>query len=131
MNIGKLAKQADVNIQTIRYYEKIGILKPTHRLESGYRVYEEESLRRLRFIKRGQELGFTLDEIKELLSLRSTSPSGRQKARSKAIGKIADIREKISYLRKLESNLKKLVSDCEHGAVTSPCPILEKMEVHS
>lgn len=131
MNIGSIAKQANVNIQTVRYYERIGILKPTERRDSGYRVYDEDSLRRLLFIKRAQELGFTLDDVRELLGLRATASASREKVRAKAKEKIGDIRSKIAYLKRLESNLKKLVDACEHGSATGPCPILEKLEVES
>ena len=127
MKIGILARQANVNIQTVRYYEKIGILKPTLRRESGYRVYDSASLDRLLFIKRAQELGFTLTDIKELLSLQFSSPASRERARGKAKERVADIRQKIDYLEKLEATLKKLIRDCEHGAKTGPCPILKRM----
>ena len=128
MKIGHLARQAGVNIQTVRYYERIGILRPPLRRESGYRDYDEDSLHKLRFIRRAQELGFTLDEIKDLLSLRTSSSRSREKARSKAKEKVADIRNKIADLKNLEANLKKLIHDCENGAVSGPCPILERME---
>jgi len=127
MNIGQLAKDANVNVQTVRYYERVGILKPTLRKESGYRVYDESSLERLRFIKRAQELGFALTDIRELLSLRATSPASRKQACAKAKERVSDIRGKIAYLKKLESNLKRLIHDCEHGSETGPCPILERM----
>jgi len=129
MKIGALAKQANVNIQTVRYYERIGILKATTRRDSGYRVYDQDSLKRLLFIKRAQELGFALDDIRELLNLRASTPAARERVRKKAREKISEIRAKIADLKKLESNLKTLVHDCEHGPLSSPCPILERMEM--
>lgn len=129
MKIGSLAKQANVNTQTVRYYERIGILKATDRRESGYRVYDQGSLKRLLFIKRAQELGFALDDIRELLNLRASTPAARERARNKAREKIAEIGAKIVDLKKLESKLKALVRDCEHGSLKSPCPILERMEM--
>ena len=129
MNIGALAKQGKVNIQTIRYYEKVGLLMPTQRRESGYRVYDLSALERLSFIKRAQGLGFTLREIKELLGLHGSNSksNSRSGVRAKAQMRIADIREKIAALKKLEIILKKLIRDCENGADTGPCPILEYM----
>jgi DNA-binding transcriptional MerR regulator len=129
MKIGSLAKQANVNIQTIRYYERIGILKATLRRDSGYRIYDQDSLKRLLFIKRAQEVGFALDDIRDLLNLRASTPAARERVRNKARGKISEIRAKIADLKKLESNLKTLVHDCEHGSLNSPCPILERMEM--
>lgn len=129
MKIGSLAKQAKVNIQTVRYYERIGILKATMRRNSGYRVYDHDSLKRLLFIKRAQELGFALDDIRDLLNLRASTPAARERVRNKAREKISEIRAKIADLKKLESNLKTLVRDCEHGSLNSPCPILERMEM--
>ncbi|MBI3555337.1 MAG: heavy metal-responsive transcriptional regulator [Deltaproteobacteria bacterium] len=131
MNIGTLAKQANVNIQTVRYYERIGILKAVQRRDSGYRIYDADSLKRLLFIKRAQDLGFALNDIRELLNLRASTPAARERVRAKAREKISEIRSKITELKKLESNLKKLVRDCEHGSLKSPCPILERMEVSS
>jgi MerR family transcriptional regulator, copper efflux regulator len=128
MNIGSLAKRAKVSVQAVRYYERIGILKPILRRDSGYRVYDDESVRRLHFIKRGQGLGFTLEEIHELLALRPRSARGRRQARKKAQAKIIAIHEKIAYLRKLEATLKRLVRDCKHRTLESPCPILDRME---
>jgi DNA-binding transcriptional MerR regulator len=128
MNIGSLAKEAQVNVQTLRYYERLGILKPVQRRDSGYRVYDADSLQRVRFIKRAQDLGFSLSEIKDLLSLNISSAGSRTRARAKAKIKLAEIREKIAYLKKLESTLKQLVADCECGNSDDPCPILKKME---
>jgi len=129
MKIGYLAKKANVNIQTIRYYERIGILKPELRRESGYRVFNEDSIRRLLFIKRAQNLGFSLNDIKELLNLSASSSAGRRAAREKSIEKIAMIQEKITDLKELEKTLKKLVANCARRELTSPCPILEGMEI--
>jgi DNA-binding transcriptional MerR regulator len=128
MNIGALAKQAAVGIQTIRYYERVGLIVPKSRRESGYRVYDEDSLARLRFIKRAQDLGFKLEEIKELLGLRSSSTTSRERARNKAKTKLLEVQSKISYLKHLETTLKRLINDCEHHRPSGNCPILEMME---
>lgn len=129
-SIGQAAKNASVNIQTLRYYERIGLLKPITRQTSGYRVYDLECIQRITFIKRAQDLGFSLDEIRDLLALRVSSVRSREKVRTKTREKIKNIQEKIVYLRKLESTLKELLAECEHGKESSPCPILEKMEGH-
>lgn len=126
--IGQLAKAAKINIQTIRFYERQGILKPLDRLDSGYRVYNEESLKRLTFILHAKELGFSLNEIQDLLKLRIRTVEGCDKVRVKAQKKLADIQIKILHLKKLESTLKGLVSDCENRKVSNCCPIIEKME---
>jgi len=126
---GKLAKAAGVNIQTVRFYDREGVLKPTSRTEAGYRVYDTEGLKRLKFIIQAKELGFSLKEIKDLLSLRVRSVQACNKVQSKAKAKLEDIQGKISDLRRLERTLKKLIGDCENRVVSDQCPILEKMEV--
>lgn len=126
--IGELAKRAQVNIQTVRYYEREGVLEPISRRDSGYRIYNEESLKRLTFIRHAKELGFSLKEINELLRLRVRSTQGCNRVRSKANEKLGEIQKKISHLRKLERTLLSLISDCEKRVVSDCCPILEKME---
>lgn len=129
--IGQLAKAAQVNPQTLRFYERKGILKPTSRLESKYRVYDLASLKRLQFIKQAKSMGFSLDEIQSLLSLRIRSPERCNQVRAKAERKLKDVRDRISQLKKLERTLVDLVSDCENRVVSDCCPILEKMETGS
>ncbi len=126
--IGQLAKAAKVNPQTLRFYERKGILKPTSRLESKYRIYDLASLKRLRFIKQAKSMGFSLDEIQSLLNLRIRSADRCNQVRAKAERKLKDVRERISQLKKLERTLVNLVSDCENRLVSDSCPILEKME---
>jgi DNA-binding transcriptional MerR regulator len=129
--IGQLAKAAQVNPQTLRFYERKGILKPTSRLESRYRVYDLASLKRLQFIKQAKSMGFSLDEIQSLLNLRIRSTERCNQVRAKAERKLTDVRDRISQLRKLERTLVELVSDCENRVVSDCCPILEKMETGS
>ena len=129
LTIGQLAKAAGVNVQTVRFYEREGILKPQTRLDSGYRVYNEDSLKRLHFIRQAKDLGFSLDEIQGLLNLRVRSVDRCSQVRSKAEQKLKDVRQKITHLKKLERTLKSLVSDCENRVVSDCCPIIEKMEV--
>lgn len=126
--IGELAKRADVNIQTIRFYEREGVLKALARRESGYRVYNEASLKKLRFIRHAKELGFSLKEINDLMNLSIKSVPRCEKVRGKAQSKLSEIQEKIAHLRQLEKTLKSLVSDCENRVISDCCPILAKME---
>lgn len=125
--IGEMAKRAEVNIQTVRFYERQGILKPDARLDSGYRLYTEDSLKKLVFIRQAKQLGFSLTEIKELLGLRIKSPGTRERVRSKAEGKLQEVRSKISALKVLERTLNSLITDCQRG-ISQCCPILDRME---
>jgi Zn(II)-responsive transcriptional regulator len=126
--IGELAKRAGVNIQTVRFYEREGVLKALGRKESGYRLYNEESLKKLRFIRHAKELGFSLKEINELLDLKLKTVPRCDKVRGKAENKLSEIHTKIAHLKQLQKTLKSLVSDCTKRVLSDCCPILEKME---
>jgi len=126
--IGKLAKEAGVNIQTIRFYERQGILDPVLRKDSGYRIYDTEGLRQLTFIIHAKELGFSLKEIKELLALRIDSAKHCGTVKGKITEKLSDVKYKISQLRKLEKTLKQLVQDCNNRVVSDGCPVISSIE---
>ncbi len=127
ITIGVVAKQAKVNIDTLRYYERRGILPRPLRTAANYRLYTEDAVRRVRFIKRAQELGFTLSEIKELLALRA-APRGRCAAvRGRAELKMRDIEAKIASLNAMRSALATLVRQCRGRATATECPILESL----
>jgi MerR family copper efflux transcriptional regulator len=126
--IGQIAVRASVNTQTLRYYERSGVLSPTSRTVAGYRTYDVDSLRKLKFIKEAQELGFSLTEIKELLGFRISSTQQCGKVRSKAEIKLQTVRDKIKQLRGLERTLKKLMTTCDQRRLSDRCPIIEKME---
>ena len=128
LQIGAIARKAKVNIQTLRYYERRKILKPQIVKESGYRLYGEDAVKTVQFIKNAQELGFKLDDIKELLSLRNSTPTRCQLVRGKAKVKLDDVQEKIKMLKWIEKTLKKLVKDCENNKTSSDCPIINSME---
>src|SRR6266849_6356183 len=98
LTISRLARQGGVNLETIRYYEREGLLPKPPRTPAGYRMFPRETARRLRFIKRAQELGFSLKEVRELLSLRMKPGAKRADMRARAERKIADIEEKIRTL---------------------------------
>ncbi len=129
MKIGAVAARADVNIQTVRYYERRGLLPKPPRTESNYRLYSEDNVRRVRFVKRAQELGFSLKEIKELLALRIDSRATRVHVRERAEAKITDIAEKIRSLRAMKKTLTRLTAACCGGdGSVSDCPILEALD---
>lgn len=128
LTIGKLAEQAQVNIQTIRYYERRGLLRDPERTASNYRVYGADTLRRVRFIKRAQDLGFTLNEIRELLELRASPRSCCEDVRARSEAKIRDIDEKVRTLEAMRKALAKLVRACSGRGPVTECPILESLE---
>src|SRR5713101_8586208 len=108
----ELAKRGGVNLETIRYYERVGLLPKPPRSAAGYRQFSAESVRRIRFIKRAQELGFSLKEIKELLALRIAPGSTRADVRKRAETKIADIEGKVQHLRAMKKALVRLTNSC-------------------
>lgn len=126
--IGQLAKGAGVNVETVRYYERRRLLAPTDRKPSGYRIYGEEALQRLRFIKNAQALGFTLREVAELLSLRVTSTARCGDVERRAQGKLAEVEAKIQDLQALARVLQSLIRTCRAGQPTDRCPILKSLE---
>ena len=126
--IGQLAKTTGVNIQTVRYYERLWLLEPCDRKPSGYRLYDGESLKRLRFIKNAQALGFTLREIAELLNLRVTSTARCGDVQRKAQAKLLQVVAKVRDLRTLARALKGLIRTCRAGQPTEQCPILTSLE---
>lgn len=128
LTIGEVAGEAGVNTQTLRYYERRGILGRPRRTSSGYRVYSPETVRVIRFIKRAQELGFTLDEIDELLAFRKVAARRRDKVRALAAAKIDDVRGKIAHLQAMERALRQLVDSCACETGDTACPILEALD---
>jgi len=128
LKVGEVAKQADVNLQTIHYYERRGLLPKPPRTGSNYRAYPEDAVLRVRFIKRAQELGFSLKDIKELLSLRAAPRAKCADVLRRAKGKVQDIDEKIATLRRMRTALSRLMDECEGGLPISQCPILESLD---
>jgi len=128
LTIGQLAKAGGVNIQTVRFYERLHLLAPTARTPSGYRVYGEEAVRRLSFIKNAQALGFTLREILELLNLRVSSTARCGDVQRKAQAKLAQVEAKVHDLEALAWALKDLIRACRAGQPTDRCPILKSLE---
>lgn len=128
LTIGRLAKQAGVNLETVRYYERRGLLPRPPRSESGYRLFPDDAAGRLRFIRRAQELGFSLAEIRDLLSLRVSRTAKRTDVRRRAEAKIADIDARIRSLRSMKSALQKLTRVCAGCGPIAECPILESLD---
>lgn len=128
LTIGRLARLGGVNLETIRYYEREGLLQKPPRTPAGYRLFPSETARRLRFIKRAQELGFSLGEIRELLALRMRPGTKREHIRARADAKIADIEQKIQTLEAMKKTLCKLTERCDNCGPLSECPILESLD---
>ena len=127
--VGALADNAGVNLETVRYYEKIGLMPKPKRKGSRYRFYDENDLARLKFIIRAKELGFTLNEIKELLDLRIESKATCGDIKKIAGHKIVDIEQKIKDLQNIKKVLTKLIHQCVNEEISSDeCPILEAIE---
>ena len=130
MFIGEVAKKAGVNVETIRFYERRGLVpQPTRREGSGYREYSDEAVSRIRFIRRARELGFTLKEIKEILNLREspTTTCGELKVRVEQ--KLADVEARLRDLKQIKMALRKLADECAGGkAPASECPILQALK---
>ena len=127
MTVGIAAKRAGVKIDTIRYYERRALLPRSPRTEAGYRTLTEETVQRLRLIKHAQALGFTLNEIKQLLELRLTPGKTCADVRSRAEAKIADIERKIRSLQVMKRALQQLVSACKSDGPASKCSFLENL----
>lgn len=136
LTIGQVATRGGVNVETIRYYERQGLIPPPPRHESGYRQYPEDTVNRVRFIKRAQELGFSLKEVAELLSLRIGPDATCGDVKKLADVKIAEIEGKIQSLERMRDALTRLVETCDENRQAEECPILwafgnYKMEVEN
>jgi len=128
LRIGQVAKEANVNIQTIRYYERNNLIPAPPRTESGYRQYSQDHVARVKFIKRAQELGFSLKEIVELLSLKVESDTICSDMQKQAEAKIITIETKIQMLQRINQTLTDLVNSCRENKLTNECPILTVLD---
>lgn len=128
LTIGKVARGAGLAIDTVRYYEREGLLARPARTSAGYRNYSGDAILRLRFIRQAKELGFSLSEIKELLALRVAPGNSCADVRSHAEHKIADVDRRIASLKRVRGALVKLASACSGKGPVSQCPILEALE---
>jgi Hg(II)-responsive transcriptional regulator len=128
LRIGQLAEQARVNVETVRFYERRGLIAEPERTPAGYRQYTTDTVRRIRFIKRAQDLGFSLSEITGLLELRARSPRACDAVERKARDKIALVEAKITELERIKDALGTLAADCAKRKPSGDCPILEVLE---
>lgn len=128
LRIGEVAARAGVGVQTLRYYERRGLLAEPRRTASGYRLYPNEAVRVVRFIKRAQGIGFSLSEIERLLELRDDRVSSCEDVRELALAKIGVVEQKVRQLTGLKKALLRLVESCERGDQDRECPILEALE---
>ncbi|PIE34712.1 heavy metal-responsive transcriptional regulator [candidate division KSB3 bacterium] len=131
LTTGQLAKQARVNIETVRYYERRGLIPEPPRRESGYRKYPINMVERIQFIKRAQELGFSLKEIGELLSLRLDPHTPAMAVRRKTEAKVKEIEQKIDDLQQMKHALVHLIGQCDGHGTVDDCPIIEALEKSS
>src|SRR6516165_3864629 len=128
LTIGQVAKRAGIGVETVRFYEREGLLEEPRRRPSGYRQFDEGIVARMRFIRRAKELGFTLHEIKELLSLKLDPSTTCSDVKKRAEAKIADIEAKIDSLARMRQALVKLTKACKGQGTTSACPILDALD---
>lgn len=123
-SIGQVAKQAGIGVETVRFYERQGLIEDPPRTPSGYRQYPPDTVERLRFIRRAKELGFSLNEISELLSLGGDACA---EVRALAAAKVSDIERRIADLQAMVTVLRRLVASCDAGIDEDACPILESL----
>ena len=124
--IGALSRRTRVKIETVRYYERIGLLPPPARSEGGHRLYGGGHLMRLNFVRRARDLGFTLDEVRALLALAEKRDRPCAEASEVASGHLSDVRTKIADLRAMERALVAMVARCAEGS-TPECPLIEAL----
>lgn len=127
MTIGQVARRAGVGVETVRFYEKKGLIPEPPRRSSGYREYPPETCDRITFIRRAKTLGFTLEEIGELLELRVHPTRSCATVRKRAGAKIGAIEEKIADLRRMRTTLRRLIRDCDSNTPTDECPLLASL----
>ena len=128
LTTSEVAKQGGVNLETVRYYERRGLLPKPPRNATGYRAFEPDAVRRLRFIRHAQALGFSLHEIKDLLALRVKAGVSSADVRWRAEAKLVDIDEKLKTLRAMKKVLTRFTESCSGAGPISRCPILAALE---
>ena len=129
LTIGKVAKRAGLGIETVRFYEREGLIaEPPRGESSGYRHYPEDTVARLRFVKKAKELGFSLKEIRELLSLRARPKGSCADVRSRTNEKIEEIDKKMASLKSMRKALVGLVNECSGTGPRTECPILNALD---
>ncbi len=128
MTIGRAARHAGVGVETIRFYERKGLInQPLRPLDASFRVYPAETVRRIRFIREAQEIGFSLREIDELLSLRADPSADSADVRRRAIAKRDEVEQKIAHLQRIHGALEELISACPGRGAVRECSIMESL----
>jgi len=128
LTVGQVARQAGVNLETVRYYERRALLSPPSRAASGYRQYPATTVRRIGFIKRAQALGFTLDEVADLLALQESTSDRCAAVEHEALAVIARIDQKLGELTRMRTALAGLTEACHSGGESLECPLLDALE---
>ncbi|MGH9106150.1 MAG: MerR family transcriptional regulator [Acidimicrobiales bacterium] len=128
MRTSQVAAEAGVNVQTLRYYERRGLLPEPDRSGSGYRAYGEDAVRTVRFVKGAQQLGFSLEEVETLLHLASGGPENCDAAKVMAAEKLGQLDAKIATLSAMRDSLRQLVATCERTPDKRLCPLLEAID---
>jgi MerR family copper efflux transcriptional regulator len=127
LKIGDVARQAELSIDAVRFYEREGLLGRVRRSSAGQRQYDDEAVRRLGFVRRATALGFSLAEVKSLLTLRVSARMPCERVRERALTKLTDIDRRIAELQKMREALARLASGCESGAALGSCPFLDEL----
>jgi Hg(II)-responsive transcriptional regulator len=130
LTIGRLAKRAGLGIETVRFYERQGLIEAPPRTESNYRIYPVEEVSRLKFIKRAKDLGFTLKEIKELFALQQDPHATKADIKKQTVEKIEDIKSKVKDLVRIQEALEHLAESCDGHGPLNECPILDALTGH-
>jgi len=130
VRIGALARQADVATETLRYYERLGLIRPVGRSPGNYRLYGSEARNRLNFIRRAQSLGFSLQDIAELMSLHRKAGAKATEARRITQRRLLEVEDKIADLERMRLGLAELLDQCDGKGSASECPILAALEVN-
>jgi MerR family mercuric resistance operon transcriptional regulator len=128
LRIGQVAKQGNVGVETVRFYENEGLIELPKRNSSGYRQYPESIIKRIQFIQQAKSLGFSLKEVGELIKLKKTPNARCNEVKATAVGKITDIQKKIDALEGMKEALQPLVAKCSPSEPISDCPILNAID---
>ena len=131
LTIGQVAKSAHVNVETVRYYERRGLIPVPARRPSGYRAYAPDVVRRIQFIRQAQQLGFSLQEVDDLLRLRVDPERSCIEVKRRAEGKIADIERKIEDMRRMQQALATLAEQCHGDGPAGECPFLDAIDLQA
>jgi MerR family transcriptional regulator, copper efflux regulator len=127
LTIGQVARLCDLGVETVRFYEREGLIEPPPRKASGYRQYPQETVSRLRFVRRAKDLGFSLQEIRELLALRDNPAASAREVKRRAEDKLADIEARLADLERMRTALLGLTQSCHGRGSVVTCPIIEAL----